>query len=218
VEKKMKYNITLLDSETSIRNSILQALQSVLSKAIGVAIPKIEKDIKNAVAEALRQEPEYSSLLGGTLLAEFGLHDSSSVEKVVQALVQTLKVKTEPVSLGRYGLKGGFSLTMMKSDDMDGVIFLDSASVMDNERGYILPWLDWLLYRNNEPIVKNYSVSYVNSPYSRSGLAIMIPDDTNWRVPPEFAGSIKNNWTTRAISRLDPLIYKIIQSNIEAAL
>ena len=214
----MKYNITLLDSETSIRNSILQALQSVLSKAIGVAIPKIEKDIKNAVAEALRQEPEYSSLLGGTLLAEFGLHDSSSVEKVVQALVQTLKVKTEPVSLGRYGLKGGFSLTMMKSDDMDGVIFLDSASVMDNERGYILPWLDWLLYRNNEPIVKNYSVSYVNSPYSRSGLAIMIPDDTNWRVPPEFAGSIKNNWTTRAISRLDPLIYKIIQSNIEAAL
>lgn len=214
----MKYNIALLDSETSIRNSILQALQSVLSKAISVAIPQIEKDIQNAVGEALRQEPEYSSLLGGTLLAEFGLYDASSVERVVQALVQTLKVKTEPVSLGRYGLKGGFSLTMMKSDDMDGVVFLDSASVVDNERGYILPWLDWLLYRNNEPIVKNYSVSYVNSPYSRSGLAIMIPDDTNWRVPPEFAGSIKNNWTTRAISRLDPLIYKIIQSNIEAAL
>lgn len=214
----MKYSIKLLESSSEIASKILQALQDNVSKIINKVLPKIEQDLKNLVSDALRQEPEYQSLLSGTLKAEFGIYDSGSVEKIVEALSSTIKIEQQPIQIGRNSLRGGFSITMMKSDDMDGIIFIDSASVVDNTRGYVLPWLEWLLYENNKPIVKNYTVNYTNSEYSRSGLAIMIPDDSNWRVPPEFAGSIKNNWTTRAISRLDPVIYNTIISNMESVL
>lgn len=214
----MKFNITIPESSSSIANKILIALQEDVSKLINSVIPKITKDLKELVAEALRQEPEYSSLLSGTLKAEFGIYDSSSVERIVQALSNTLQIEQKPISITGRGLKGGFSLTMMKSDDMDGIIYIDSASVVDNKKGYALPWLEWLLYRNNQPIVRNYAVDYTNSSYSRSGLAIMVPDSSNWRVPPEFAGSTRNNWTTRAISRLDQTIYSTIIENIRSAL
>ena len=214
----MKFNIRLLESESYIRKNILSALQQDVSAAISRAIPKINQDIKLLVANALRQEPEYSSLLGGTLKAEFGIYDSSSVEKIVEALADTLKIEQQAITIGNTGLRGGFTLTMMKSDDMDGLIYIDSASVVDNQRGYVLPWLEWLLYRNNQPIVRNYSVKYTNSPYSRSGLAIMEPSKSNWRVPPEFAGSTRNNWTTRAISRIDQNIYKTIIDDIKGVL
>lgn len=215
-ENKMtRFSLRLLESSSEISQKIIGALQQHLSGVINKAIPKITQEIKAIVGEALRQEPEYSSLLSGTLKAEFGISDSSSVEKIVQALCETININQQPIVATRLGLKGGFTLTMMKSDDMNGVIYLDSASVVDNNRGYALPWLDWLLYENNKPIVKNYSVKYTNSQYSRSGLAVMIPDSVNWRVPPEFAGSTRNNWTTRALSRIDTNIYKIISDNIK---
>lgn len=214
----MRYSVKLLDSTSSITAQILAALQENITQIINKALPRIETDLKNLVADALRQEPEYQSLLGGTLKAEFGISDSASVERIIEALTSTLNITQEQVEIGRNSLKGGFSITMMKSDDMDGVIFLDSASVVDTQRGYSLPWLEWLLYENNRPIVKNYLVDYTNSPYSRSGLAIMVPDDSNWRVPPQFAGSTRNNWTTRAISRIESNIYNTIISNIESVL
>lgn len=212
------FSLRLLDNESSIRQKILAAMQEEITGIIKRAIPKIEDKIKTVVGDALRQEPEYSSLMGGVLKAEFGIPDSSSVERVIDALVNTLKFNLDPIVANRSGLKGGFSLTMMKSDDMDGVVYLDSGSVVDTQRGYILPWLEWLLYENNKPIVKRYAVEYTGSPYSRSGMAIMVPDKSNWRVPPEFAGSTKNNWSTRAISRLDPAIYNIISNTIKDVL
>lgn len=211
----MRFKLTLLDQTSDITKKILGALQIEVSSVINKAIPKITEDIKLLVADALRQEPEYISLLSGTLKAEFGIPDASSVEKIVEALVNTTTIQSNKVTIAGNGLKGGFSLTMMKSDDMNGVIYLDSASVVDNQKGYVLPWLEWLLYENNRPIVKGYSVEYTSSPYSRSGLAIMVPDSSNWRVPPEFSGSTRNNWTTRAISRIENNIYSTIINNIK---
>lgn len=214
----MRYDLELLESAQEISAAIIHSIKQEMDSLLKKSIPTIRKDIIVLVADALRAEPEYASLLSGTLRAEFGIPNTSSVDNVIQALCNTINIKNDPIVVGRAGLKGGFTLTMMKSDDMGGVLYLDSASVIDNEKGYALPWLEWLLYENNRPIVKNYSVSYTSSSYSRSGMAIMIPDNTNWRVPPEYAGSTRNNWTTRAIDRIDSQIYNTIISNIEKML
>ena len=42
----------------------------------------------------------------------------------------------------------------------------------------------------------------------------MVESKNNWRVPPNFAGDQNNNWTTRAISKVDKEIVKIISTNI----
>jgi len=44
----------------------------------------------------------------------------------------------------------------------------------------------------------------------------MIDSSSNWRVPPEYAGTVRDNWTTRALSRVDSSITKIIQSTFES--
>ena len=74
-----------------------------------------------------------------------------------------------------------------------------------------MPWLDWLITEGDKPIVKGYK--YVNDVIGRSGQGIMKQQNgESWRVPPEFAGDINDNFITRAldepafISRLTAII------------
>jgi len=210
----MKFSLRLLETDSQISKLIMDELKIILDKAINIALPKISTEIKILIGESLRNQPEYSSLMTGTLKAELGISDATSINSVIDALIETLAVQRNDIKVTNKGLSGGFSLTMMKSDDMNGVIYTDAASVKDAS-GYSLPWLEWLLLKGNEILVKNYEVSYVSSPYSRSGMAIMIPSSNSWRVPPQFAGSENDNWTTRAINSVEDSVYKIIQENIE---
>ena len=94
-------------------------------------------------------------------------------------------------------------------------ITTEAAQVIDTKRGYSLPWLEWLLLKNNKVIVNNYDVKLGPNINSRTGNAIMVSSNNNWRVPPQFAGSQASNWTTRAIERVDKQIESIIQKAIE---
>jgi hypothetical protein len=214
MEQKMKFDIRILESNSQIASAIIHSIKDVISGAIKKSMNKIIDGTKEIVSESLRQEPEYGSLMSGKLKADFGIPNSSVVQRVVDALADTITVSDIPITANKNGLRGGFVLTMMKSDDLNGVIYQDIANVSDI-KGYTLPWLEWLLLQNNSPIIKNYEVKYGPSPYSRSGLGIMVPSDDDWRVPPEFAGSQENNWTTRAVDRSEAQIYKLIQQSIE---
>lgn len=210
----MKFSLSLLESDDQIKTMVFKSIIDKLSIVIDKSLSPITDGIKNIVKEALKQEPEYTSLVSGKLKAELGIPDSSVVDLVVDSLVNTLQVTKQPLTSSNIGIKGGFVMTMMKSDDLGGVIYSSISSVVD-AKGYSLPWLEWLLLRSNAPIVKNYSVKYGPSPYSRSGMAIMVPSKDSWRVPPEFVGSQSDNWTTRAISNTEKSVYSLIQNTIE---
>jgi hypothetical protein len=211
----MKFSLKILESHDEIRKTILNTIMSEMDIVLKKSLPSISDKIKDLAKKSLMQEPEYSSLVSGKLKAEFGIPDSNKVDMVVDGLVNTLKIESNQLKINRNGISGGFTLTMIGSSDMSGIIFTDMASVMD-DKGYYLPWLEWLLLRGNQIIVRNYSVNMGPNPNSRSGMAIMIPSSSNWRVPPEYAGTIQNNWTTRAIDRIEPEVYNTIISTIES--
>ena len=211
----MKFTLNLLDSNDTMYKLILEEIKKKIEIAVNRAIPSISIDIKNKISTALRDQPEYISLMAGKLKAEFGIPDSSTIESVIEGLINSLIIEKQPISIkSRAGIFGGIKLTMMKSDDFNGLIYADIASVIDKD-GYSLPWLKWLLLEGSNPIVKNYSVQYGASPYSRSGLAIMKPSSSDWSVPSEFTGTEKDNWTTRAINSVEEDVYTILQNNIE---
>lgn len=214
----MNISLSLVESSPTIRRAILKEISKIMTKAIDKAIPHISKDIKVALKEALKQEPEYQSLMNGTLKAEFGIPSSSQVDAVIDAMAETVHLKRTQISTNNFGITGGFILTAMKSDDIGGVINTAQAQVNDTERGYVLPWLEWLLLKNNQILVRNYEVQLTSNPRSRSGMALMVSSDKNWRVPPAFAGSATNNWTTRAAARIENNVYSIIRKHIEAAI
>ncbi len=211
----MKFSVNLIDKSIDINQNILTIIKKHLEKTINKSLYSIEIDIKNLVSEALISEPEYSSLKSGTLKAELGISNPSSVDNIVLALVNTLQINPKNIIINNNGLSGGFVLTMIKSDDISGIIYSDDANVIDSERGYSLPWLEWLLLKGNDTIIQNYSVNYTSSQRSRSGLALMVESNSNWRVPTNFTGTATSNWTTRAISKISDKIIRIIQDNIE---
>ena len=211
----MRISANIVETNDEINTMILEIMADHINDTLNIAMPKITTEIKELVALSLREEPEYQSLLSGRLKAEFGLSDTNMVDNIIDKLVSTIDVSRPTVSYNKIGLVGGFTITMMKSDDMNGVIFTDIASVISNN-GQHLPWLQWLLLEGNNAIVKNFDVKMGSYSQSRSGMAIMVSSRDNWRVPPEFVGTISNNWTTRAIDRIEDKIYTLIQDIIEA--
>jgi hypothetical protein len=211
----MKYSISLLESDKDIRGAILNALASDLSKTISKSISSISTKIKLLVKNALQNEPEYQSLKNGQLRREFGIENTNNVDVVIAKLIDTLVIDTKAITINSQGLSGGLRITMMPSN-FSGVVGSEESVVVDNIRGYSLPWLEWLLLKGSQIIVKDYEVKVGSNPYSRSGDAIMVSSSKNWRVPPEFAGTVTDNWTTRALSTIDDEISKIIQQTIES--
>lgn len=209
----MIIDLKILESNSQIRQAILESIKNHVDQALNKSIAPISSEIKSVVSLALKTEPEYQSLIGGTLRIEFGIADTESVDLVIDQMVNTLSITKNPTSITNLGLSGGFILTMIKSDDIDGIIHSESASVI-TEKGIKLPWLEWLLFHSNKPIIRNYEVRLGPNPSSRTGMGIMVESNKNWRVPPEYAGMQQDNWTTRAISRVEYQIPKIFENNI----
>jgi hypothetical protein len=87
---------------------------------------------------------------------------------------------------------------MIKSDFSD-VLGSDYAIMTDNIRGYSLPWLKWLLLDGTAIIIDNYTVTMGYNKYSRTGGAVMTRTGGAWRVPPQYSGTMDDNWITRSI-------------------
>jgi len=211
----MNLSLDILESNSTIRTLILEALRVELDRTMQKSATELELKIRPLLSDALRQEPEYNSLKSGKLRFEFGIPDSNAVDDVVEKISSTITINSFPIKISNAGLSGGFQLTAIKTDDINGITNDSSAIVDDTARGYSLPWLEWLLFRGNQTIVQNYSVKIGPNSNSRTGNAVMIKSNSNWRVPAEFAGTATDNWTTRAIERLEPIIYKLIQSIVE---
>lgn len=211
----MNISVKILETTSQISNLIANTLKPEVDKVLSIAGKKTVEKIKPLLADGLRSEPEYQSLTSGKLRLEFGIPNPGSIDSIINKLADTATVEVSSSKITSNGISGNFRVTALKSDDMNGLLSDNDAVVIDAERGYTLPWLSWLLYEGNKPVVKNYQVRLGNNPFSRTGMAIMVDSSDSWRVPPEFAGTVNNNWTTRAIDRISNQIIDILRKSIE---
>lgn len=210
----MKINLKLLDSDSAIASKILKALVPQINLLLNKSIKNIKSEIILALSNALKSEPEYSQLVSGMLKADLGISNSSVVDSIVEELANTTNVTLMPVSVFGNSIKGGILIEAIRSDNISNIIYSDNAYVVD-AKGYSMPWLEWLLLMGNSVLVKGYDVRYGPNPNSRSGNGIMVKSNRDWRVPPEYQGTAGDNWTTRAIDRLENQITNIISNNIK---
>lgn len=213
----MKLSLSVVQDSNNIANLIMKDISANINKIFNKAIPKIENDLKFLLAEAIRSQPEYSSLMAGTLKAELGLPDSSIVQQTVDYFVENIRVTKNNIKYSSKGLLGNITIELFSDSSVNSAVNSDFANIQD-VKGYIIPWLQWLLLEGSSILIKNYEVKYGNSPYSRSGMAIMVQSNDSWSVPNMFAGQINDNWITRAINSSEQSIVNIIASNIENAI
>jgi hypothetical protein len=99
-------------------------------------------------------------------------------------------------------LSGGFLVTFLDDAQLENIMN-SSYGMVNDVKGYSLPWLKWLLSEGVKPIVKGYSVRLGPNKASRTGMAIMVESPSSWSVPAQFAGNKSNNWITRSINDID---------------
>ncbi len=211
----MNFTIKLLESDSAIRSLVLSALLTEVNAVIDKSIPSIRSGAISLLSEALKLEPEYNALKNGRLREELGIPDPGAVDDIVTKLSNTLTISKNLLKTTSSGLNGGLTITAIESASFNGLLNDASAVVNDSARGYSLPWLEWLLLKGNQTIIKKYNVKFGPSPSSRTGNAIMVESNNSWRVPAEFSGTERNNWTTRAIERIEKSILNLIQTTLE---
>ena len=214
----MNFSFKLLDNDKTIKNKILSALADQLNPVFSKAGKDAAVEIQAIVKQSIESEGEYLSLISGQLKYELGIANPSIVDQIVDIWVKNISVSTKRVSVKSSSLTGGLSISMIKSDYSD-VLGAAGATIKDSETGSIVPWLEWLLLRGGDILVKDYEVLLGPNPRSRTGMAVMVSSKKDYRMPAKFAGTESNNWVYRAISRLDDskmqnIIQKALEKNI----
>ena len=211
----------LVDLETSERDFehfLLYELRKGMESAINLAIPNIRHQIGVLVSSAIISTPEFESLVGGKLREELGIPDALPIlYAIIQKVVDSIEVKMD-VSAGELP---GVVVKILRADFQDVLQVHGTSYVSVGKRGSaVVKWLEWLLFAGSEVVLTEVAINTKRQSRaaSRTGRAIMVHPTIapkGWSVPSEFAGTIHDNFLTRATESLEPEIQKIVFEQIE---
>ena len=187
------------------RTETLDHIKEALAEHINTITEKIDDAytprIQELVAREIMMQPEIKALIGGPLDGHFGIPTgsaSSRVSDIVEAVTESIFVKWWNVP--KDFRKGGLTVRV-QPNDFANLLALEAGKVRAKHRKdgpYTMHWLEWLLERGDEPIVKGYQYAPGND--GRSGKGIMKKEDAEvWRVPPQYSGTEDDNFITRAL-------------------
>jgi hypothetical protein len=197
----MSITLKLVESIDQIENNILSALSKQFNSLLQSNKSKISNEIASLIPKWISDQPEIQSLLSNStssLVGQFGITDSPSsiVNSIISSIVQSTSVSVVP-----YNTKlknGGIDINIQPYD------FSNLLSLPQGHSNYAngdLHWLEWLLKRGDEIIVVGYQYN-PQTGLGRSKLGNM-KTGGSFRVPPEFSGTVDNNFITRALTGSD---------------
>lgn len=179
------------------------------NKAINKKKNAATKELKNAVYSWVFNSPEMKSLRDNgipfSLNSLFGIPEGSAesaCDAIARSVVDSLEIDFSGLnkkSIGSIQYK-------FQTQTFSNLIGLSSGTV-STEKGTSLDWLDWLLFEGDSTIIVGYS--YIPKQGGRSGLGQMSSGGF-FRVPPQYSGTIRDNFVTRALSGRDREIESIL--------
>jgi hypothetical protein len=210
----MNISLKLLESNQDIYNRILDALLPAVENLMKDAYSKLKQEIPLIVQNSILNAPEYNALLAGQLRYELGIPDANTkVNNLLNYWITNMQITYNKPFINNNQIKSFFSINMIKADFSD-VLYQEFSFVTDNERGYSLPWLRWLLLEGNKTLVSNYEVLFGNNRNSRTGFAVMTPSNRSWRVPATYSGTEADNWITRSLDSVKDQIYSTLEKSL----
>lgn len=209
--------IQIKESVPNIQKMIKTALiQEIDKKFTAQTVKQLINSIKDDIKLILLKAPEGQSLMGGDLAKQFGIPsglEDNFVKSIISTIAENIQFKFNKISESGTKINGGFTFYVAKANFSD-ILSLPQA-IITNQKGQILPWLDWLLLKGDKIIISEHSL-FFSPKKSRSHSYIMINNKAGfWKVPPEFSGTIKDNWITRALDNTRGNISRIIANKLE---
>ena len=207
--------IDLLETNKQIEKKILDAIAEHINTVLLHNKDVMRQNIADETFTYLQSTNIYQSLIDGDLAGHFGLSPRArrnNVDSILARICANIVVETKPLVFRGGNFVGGMTVQVLIKDFSD-ILLMIEGTVM-TERGDLLPWLRWLLLEGDRILVTEHDV--VPSVEGRSKKMIMFKDTAKvWRVPTEYAGTIFDNWLTKAILSND--YFQLIEHTIEKA-
>ena len=202
---------------TTSPQQLERALSFTVKQMIEKNLPKVEQfltnEIRDIITRGFRSSPEYQALISGNLRKDFGIDNGGpAVEAIIDRWANSFISVFSPITLVGTKLRFKGTVQCIESSFAD-VINMAEGHVFS--KGGTVPWLRWLLLEGDRILIQDYLVQYnlssKSKSFSRTGEALMRhKQGASFKVDPTYAGTIKENWTTRVVNN--------IGAEIEAAL
>jgi len=202
--------ISVVTTQQQIERYISNGIQNTIGKAISRIVPIILNKTQVLFVSAIQASQEYNSISDGDLKHELGLVDGKQrLDNIIDIAKNTIHIQKSPVIITKRGLSGKLSILGVPLGYSD---LLGSSDATLSTKKYDLPWLDWMLNLGDKIIVRDYFFDLEKTSKSRTGLGIMRgASGSGWRVPPQYSGTIDDNFITRSIDSMLPELGKFIQ-------
>lgn len=195
----MKNNISIkiIDSIGDIQKKVNKAIAEEVNKVLSQRKSTILQQAQSLVVGWISSQPEMQDLQSptvGSLAGQFGLYAGQGQGAVIAVTNAIKSATTIEFKKFNQNLVGGFDINFQPTDFLN--LLSLPQGIVNYENG-ALAWLDWLLTKGDTTIVVNYHYN-AQTGIGRSGLGNMVKGGS-FRVPPEFSGTEKNNFITRAL-------------------
>ena len=206
----MTLSVNILETDSQIARAINKALAKEINSLINKNNNKVLRELREQIRTWVLQTPEISSLLTQgleySLNALFGLTPGSSpsaVDAIASSVAEATSITVNKVS--ERNLAGNIQFHFQPTD-FGNLLGLPEGHQL-SEEGIDLHWLDWLLTKGDAVIVQGYF--YDPQGEGRSGGGTMKLGGS-FRVPPEFSGTLDNNFITRVFDDKQKAIESIL--------
>lgn len=200
--------------DSQFTSDFLSVFATQINEAIRRAIPTVRSRVRQLSDRAIRESSEFISLLAGKLRGELGVVDAAPVmQSLMERLGQATEVTFEPVRVSGDSLNGKMQVSLSRKDLSDA--FSADGISYTSENGYTVDWMKWLLTSGDSIVLADYA--FLGKPRdisrSRTGAGIM-RHKGGWRVPPEFSGTLDDNFIIRALLPLEEEYVRIMHEEI----
>lgn len=214
----VRIGLVVKTSDRQMETSILKAIRDELNSKIGKAATALLTPVRNIIISAIRNSPEVGEILTGNLGSELGIPDVNvRINDLLAIWGNSITVIPKPLRTTNKGLTGGVRLIGIQGDFED--VLSSGAGEYFTAKGTRIPWLEWMLMEGDKILVRDYEAVFGNADSSRTGGAIMKPVRRGgWRVPPEYSGTINNNFVTRSIDSVADVLEQEIIRQLESSI
>lgn len=204
-----------------------------VAKKLAPFVTSLQKEVENGILgivqdelrQAFQTNPTIESLLGFggngefSLQQEFGLTPDLAIDSVLQiidAIVNSVEVKvTTSKKFILFGEKrlGGLEIILVPAYFQRELSRRFGYTSLPSDAN--IPWLQWLLVEGLRVVITDHRVVKSKSKKSRAG-GVLMKKNGVYRVSPQHAGTIGDNFITREVASRLPTIINKIENHINS--
>tara|TARA_A100001201_G_scaffold21819_1_gene24329 strand:- start:4839 stop:5489 length:651 start_codon:yes stop_codon:yes gene_type:complete len=209
-------NIQLLSKSSDIGKAMVDEFLVQFNKKSNQINTNLSTQMAVIVGSTLNASPTVRSLLGGTLKDDFGLRPGEASA----AITNIIAFLSKNVTAQALGIRNGMQINLnFLPGGFDDILSVPGGSYQSTNGE--VNWLEWLLTRGTQVVIADYALFDGAKGKTRSGGSkVMIPQVNKpaFRVDPEHAGTIADNFISRALDPAKDEIGKLIINEMQRSI